>query len=105
MTTPVSSLDLWLFAEYVSEQFQHLNQQIGKIVTDVVVQQEALDALAASLEAVKASLAAEISSLQTQLPAGSLQGLQTALDDLQTLEPPASSPAPPTPPVDAPPTT
>jgi hypothetical protein len=105
MTTPSigtpTSVELWLLAVYINQEFTLLNERIDKLMTDVVVQQEALDALAASLEAVKDTLATEIANLQTQLPAGSLQGIQTALDDLQSLEPPASAPATPPAPADA----
>jgi len=65
----------------------------------VSVDQDALDQLAANLEAVKAALGSEIASLQQQanLPPGSLDGLNTALTDLQGLQPPppADTTAPP----------
>jgi len=65
----------------------------------VQVDQTDLDTLAASLEAVKAAIATEIANLQAAnppLPAGSLDGLNTALSDLQGLQaPPATPPAGP----------
>lgn len=66
-----------------------IQKGINNIMAAVQVDQDALNTLATNLEAAKASLAAEIASLQTQLPQADLSGLNQALTDLQSLEPPA----------------
>jgi hypothetical protein len=57
----------------------------------VSVEQTDLDNLAANLEAVKAALASQIAQLEAagNIPPASLDGLNTALTDLQSLETPA----------------
>lgn len=65
--------------------------------------QDALDALAASLTDVETALSSEIAALEaaiannTPLPPASLDGLNTVLTALQGLETPAPAPTPPTP--------
>jgi uncharacterized protein (DUF885 family) len=80
-----------------SDQVMNISQQMEAIMAAVQVEQADLDTLATNLEAVQANLASEIQSLQQQLPQANLTGLQTALSDLQALQPPTPTPAPPTP--------
>jgi hypothetical protein len=79
----------------LTEQMTQIHKEIQKgihqIMALVQIEQTDLDTLAANLEAVKTSLEAEIASLQVSLPAADLSGLNAALTDLQSLEPPAST--------------
>ena len=77
---------------------QH-TELLRSIMSQVQVDQAALDSLAASLEAVKTALATEIANLEAAvaaagqpLPAGSLDGINAALADLTALEAPAPAP-------------
>lgn len=105
MTGPygvISTLDLWLMAEWLHENFVYLNERM-KEMTDVVVQQEDLDALAEELATAASTLSEQIAALEAaaadpaqpvELPAGSLDGIKTAVSTLQGLETPAPAPAP-----------
>lgn len=81
---------LWLAAESQYKQMSTVTTKLETIVTAVQVQQEDLDTLASALENVKTTLSSEIATLEGQanLPAGSLDGLKTALTDLESLETP-----------------
>jgi hypothetical protein len=98
---------LWSFGAFTNAQFAQLSNQIaaldGKVDTlmaAVQVDQDELDALAASLQTIATNLADEITALQQQLatagtplPAGSLDGVNAQVAALQALEPPAPTPA------------
>ena len=99
----MSALDTWLLGEWLSKQFTLLNRKVDQLMAQVQVDQDALDALATQLETVKSNIATEIQNLQNAagpaLPAGSLDGLNTALTDLQGLTlPPVAPPGPSEPP-------
>ena len=80
-----------------SEQHQlsTISRKEDAIMTAVQVQQEDLDQLASDLNAAASSLQSEIQALEassTPLPAGSLDGLKSALSSLQALEVPPTAP-------------
>jgi hypothetical protein len=106
------SLDLWLMAEWLHEELVRLHERLDQIMTDVVVQQEDLDALTQQINDSVTALQTQIASLEAaaanpaqpavQLPPGSLDGLKAAVTDLQGLQAPATTPVPaPAPPAAA----
>jgi hypothetical protein len=77
-----------------------LQEGINKIMALVTVEQTDLDTLATNLEAAVTSVGTEITNLEAALtaagtppPAGSLDGLNSALTALQALEVPAPAPS------------
>jgi len=84
------------------QQQQSIIDGVNKIMAAVQVDQTALDSLASSLQAVATVFASEIQDLETKLaaalaanqplPAGSLDGLNSALTALQALETPTPTP-------------
>jgi len=101
-----ASVAVWLMAEWLNKQLTQLNRKADHIMAQVAVEQGDLDTLAAQLETVRTSLANEIADLQAAnpaLPTGSLDGLKTALSDLQSLQPPTPGPVTETPPAETPP--
>ncbi|GAS92701.1 hypothetical protein [Mycolicibacterium brisbanense] len=82
-------------------QLLHQQQQILNgvitIMALVQVEQTDLDTLATNLQTAIAAVGTEVKNLEAQvaagnLPAGSLDGLNSALTALQALEPPAPAP-------------
>ena len=92
--SPAFNTALWLMAAWIAREFTHLDNRLDQIMALVSVDQTDLDNLAASLETIKTNLAAELAALQANaaIPAGSLDGLNAAVADLHTLEPPAAAP-------------
>jgi hypothetical protein len=88
------------WAQELLLQMAQLKQGMGKLMALVEVDQTDLDTLATNLEAAVTSVGTEITNLEAALtaagtppPAGSLDGLNSALTALQALEVPAPAPS------------